>query len=192
MLEVLTVAERAASSVMKNSALLVIDMLNPYDHEDADQLIRTVEPIVEPLARLIDSADESGTDVVYVNDNYGDFSATRETIRERALAGRRPDLIDPIVPGSDRAFLMKARHSAFYSTALDYLLRQRHVERLILAGQVTEQCILYSALDAYVRHFSICVPRDVVATIDPRLGNAALEMMERNMRASVPASSPDL
>ncbi len=32
--------------------------------------------------------------------------------------------------------------------------------RLILAGQVTEQCILYSALDAYVRHFDIRIAQD--------------------------------
>jgi nicotinamidase-related amidase len=59
------------------------------------------------------------------------------------------------------------------------------VTRLILTGQVTEQCILYTALDAYVRHFSVCVPSDAVAPIDPDLGDAALRMMQRNMRAEI-------
>jgi nicotinamidase-related amidase len=77
------------------------------------------------------------------------------------------------------------RHSAFYSTSLEYLLRQREITNLILTGQVTEQCILYSALDAYVRHFSVCVPTDAVAPIDRELGDAALQMMERNMRAQI-------
>ena len=55
-------------------------------------------------------------------------------------------------------------------------------------GQVTEQCILYSALDAYVRHFSFVVPPDCVANIDPELGDAALTMMNKNMHAElVPA-----
>jgi nicotinamidase-related amidase len=45
--------------------------------------------------------------------------------------------------------------------------------------------VLYSALDAYVRHYQICIPRDAVAAIDPDLGAAALRMMERNMRAEV-------
>ncbi|HET9720235.1 MAG TPA: isochorismatase family protein, partial [Solirubrobacteraceae bacterium] len=48
-----------------------------------------------------------------------------------------------------------------------------------------EQCILYSALDAYVRHFDVVIPRDAVAHIDPDLARAALRMMERNMRAAV-------
>jgi nicotinamidase-related amidase len=55
----------------------------------------------------------------------------------------------------------------------------------LLTGQVTEQCILYSALDAYVRHFDVSVVTDAVAHIDPELAQAALSMMERNMRAEL-------
>jgi nicotinamidase-related amidase len=50
---------------------------------------------------------------------------------------------------------------------------------------VTEQCILYTALDGYVRHYSICVPRDAVAHIHPDLPEAALKMMQINMRAHI-------
>jgi hypothetical protein len=31
------------------SALIVVDMLNPYEHDDADVLAANVEAIVEPL-----------------------------------------------------------------------------------------------------------------------------------------------
>jgi nicotinamidase-related amidase len=57
----------------------------------------------------------------------------------------------------------------------------------VLAGQVTEQCILYSALDAYVRHLRVTVPPDGVAHIHEDLSDAALKMMERNMRAELAA-----
>jgi nicotinamidase-related amidase len=56
---------------------------------------------------------------------------------------------------------------------------------VILTGQVTEQCILYTALDAYVRHFEMIVPHDGVAHIDADLGKAALRMMAENMRAEI-------
>ena len=39
------------------------------------------------------------------------------------------------------------------------------------------QCILYTALDAYVRHFNVVIARH----IDNDLGSAALSMIERNM-----------
>ncbi len=82
-------------------------------------------------------------------------------------------------------FLEKVRHSAFYATPLAYLLRTLEPGRLILTGQVTEQCILYTALDAYVRHFELTVPSDAVAHIDADLGKAALRMMQENMRAEI-------
>ena len=50
---------------------------------------------------------------------------------------------------------------------------------------MTEQCILYTALDAYVRHFQVIVPPDAVAHIEAELGTAALRMMEENMRAEI-------
>lgn len=170
-------------------AVVVIDMLNPYDHEDADALAASAERIVEPLSDLIARAraaeHDDRADLIYVNDSYGDFTATRHSLVQRALDGRRPDLIEPIAPPDDVDFLFKVRHSAFYSTSLEYLLRQRRIEQVVLTGQVTEQCILYSALDAYVRHFDVRVACDCVAHIDPQLSEAALRMMQRNMRAEL-------
>ena len=171
---------------MSDTTLLVIDMLNAYQHEDADALAESTAEIVETVADLIHRVrDRDGIDVIYVNDNYGDFSATRETIVRQALDGAHPELVKPIVPDPGWPFLQKVRHSAFYSTSLDYLLGRQDTRRIILTGQVTEQCILYSALDAYVRHFDVTVPADAVAHIDAELGKAALRMMERNMRATV-------
>jgi nicotinamidase-related amidase len=174
----------------RGAALLVVDMLNPYDHEDADALAEHAAEAVEPLAGLIGRAREEGdVELVYVNDNLGDFAATRHDLVRRALDGRRPELVEPLVPADELPFIQKIRHSVFYGTALDHLLRQRELSTVILTGQVTEQCILYSALDAYVRHYDVCVVRDAVACIDPELGDAALRMMERNMRAQVVEAS---
>ena len=101
--------------------------------------------------------------IVYVNDIFGDWTLSRHELVERALEGRHPDLVDPIVPRDHVPFMTKGRHSIFYETQLEYLLRQSDVDRILLTGQVTEQCILYSALDAYVRHFQVGVVTDAVA-----------------------------
>ncbi|MFP5363970.1 MAG: cysteine hydrolase family protein [Thermoleophilia bacterium] len=169
---------------MKN-ALIVIDMLNEYAHEDADVLVESVREALPAMRRLVERAHEHGTPVVYVNDNYGDWSAGRPELIRRAVAGRARELVEPIAPGEGTWFIAKARHSIFYETQLEYLLREQEVERIVLVGQVTEQCILYSALDAYVRRFRVAVPRDAVAGIHPDLAQAALRMMQRNMRADV-------
>jgi nicotinamidase-related amidase len=178
---------------MSATALIVVDMLNPYEHEDAELLEGSVASIIGPLGELIAQAQmRHDVQVMFVNDNYGDFAATRDDIVARALNGKRPDLVEPIIPPKDCALLMKVRHSAFYSTPLEYVLRQSNAKKVVLTGQVTEQCILYSALDAYVRHFTVCVPRDGVAHIDAELGDAALRMMQRNMHAEIVTTAQTL
>jgi nicotinamidase-related amidase len=171
---------------MSDTAVLVIDMLNAYQHPDAEQLIPNVEPIVDPLAALIANCRRrDDVALIYVNDNYGDFTADNSDIVAAALQGERPDLVKPIVPDAGCRMLTKVRHSAFFSTPLEYLLNQLDTRNVILTGQVTEQCILYSALDAYVRHFQVTIAQDCVARIDDDLGRAALRMMESNMRAQL-------
>jgi nicotinamidase-related amidase len=185
--------QRGASGyppIMSDTAVLVIDMLNSYEHPDAEQLTPNVEKIVAPLADLIGRAAESDdVDLVYINDNYGDFTAQFSDLVRSACDGARPDLVDPIVPPKESRVLTKVRHSAFYSTALAYLLNRLETKRLVLTGQVTEQCILYTALDAYVRHIPVVIPTDAVAHIDADLGQAALKMMQQNMDAELTSAA---
>jgi nicotinamidase-related amidase len=169
----------------EQTALLIVDMLNTYEHEDADRLAASVKGVVPQIAALIERARSEDVPLVYVNDNYGDWNSSSEELAERAMAGRHPGLVEPLLPRRDDAFVIKARHSVFYSTPLEYLLQSMEVGRIVLAGQATEQCILYSALDGYVRHFEVVVPRDGVAHIYEHLADAAFEMMERNMHAQI-------
>lgn len=175
---------------MCDTAVLVIDMVNAYRHPDADLLIPHVAQILGPLTDLVGRARRrDDVQVIYVNDNYGNFTAGFADLVDAALAGRRPDLVEPIVPEEHDAVITKVRHSAFYSTPLAYLLDRGATSRVIVTGQVTEQCILYSALDAYVRHLDVVVPTDAVAHIDAALARAALEMMRRNMAASLTSAA---
>jgi nicotinamidase-related amidase len=174
------------------TALLVVDMLNPYEHEDAGPLVESARAVVDPLREAIAEAREREMLVAYINDNDGDWGAGANKLADAALNGAHPELIEPIRPWRGVPFVVKPRHSIFYQTQLDYLLRSQDIDRIILTGQVTEQCILYSALDGYVRHFEIVIARDCVAHIDEELADAALQMMERNMHAMVWAGADAL
>ena len=170
---------------MSRTALVVVDVLNPYEHDDAEILVESVEGTVDPIRALIGRAADEDVELVYVNDNYGDWNSSREELAKRALDGARGDLVEPLLPPDHASFVIKARHSIFYGTPLEYLLQQKEIDHLVLCGQVTEQCILYSALDAYVRELSVSVPTDAVAHIRPNLAEAALEMMRENMSAQL-------
>jgi nicotinamidase-related amidase len=170
---------------MPRRALVVIDMINTYDHEDAERLRGSAEEVVPVLGELVERARDAGAPVIYVNDNFGEWRSDHHALVEQALAGAHASLVEPIVPDENAMFVVKARHSVFYETPLEYLLGQQEIEEVVLTGQATEQCILYSALDAHIRHIPTIVPRDAVAHIHEDLAEAALRMMELNMEADV-------
>src|SRR3954451_24169655 len=138
-----------------NVALLVVDMLNRYEHEDAEPLQASVRDALPTMSGMIDAPRASDVLTVYVNANHGDWTAGRHALIEWAEDGADASLVAPIAPARDVPFLVKARHSVFYATQLEYLLREHGIERILMVGQVTEKCILYSALDAYIRHFEV-------------------------------------
>lgn len=170
---------------MARTALIVIDMINTYDHDDADLLLPSVRACLPTVRRLLAHARRCDVPVIYVNDNFGQWRSHHGEILETALRGPHADLVRAIAPDETSLFVVKARHSAFYETPLSYLLSQESVDHVVLCGQVTEQCVLYSALDAHIRHLNVTVPRDAVAHIHQDLAEAALRMMERNMAARV-------
>ncbi|MFG2589488.1 cysteine hydrolase [Streptomyces sp. NBC_01166] len=170
---------------MSRSALIVIDMLNTYSHPDAEILIPSVREALPRIVDLIERARDGGVPVIYVNDNFGEWRSHHGEIIDATLSGPYSELVEPVLPDDESLFVVKARHSIFYETPLTYLLSQLDVGRVILCGQVTEQCVLYSALDAHIRHLSVTIPDDAVAHIHPDLAKASLQMMERNMDASI-------
>jgi len=171
---------------LPQTALIVTDMLNAYDHEDADKLAESVAAQLPQMLELRDAArDREDVLLVYVQDNYDAWEVGREQLVDRALKGEHAELVEPIAPHDPVAFIPKGRHSIFYQTALDHVLSVAEVKRVIIIGQVTEQCVLYSALDAYLRGYDVVAPPDAVAHIDDELADAALKMMARNMHADL-------
>ncbi|MFF0204520.1 cysteine hydrolase family protein [Streptomyces sp. NPDC005017] len=169
-------------------ALIVIDMINTYDHEDAELLVPSARRVVPVLADLIARARLARAPVIYANDNFGSWRSHHGELVDTALAGAHADLVEPVRPDDDSLFVVKARHSIFHETPMSYLLWRLGAGHIVLSGQVTEQCVLYSALDAHIRHLEVTVPEDAVATIHPQLGSAAMEMMQRNMNAQIVAA----
>src|SRR3954470_11013521 len=104
-------------------------MLNQYDHSDADKLAGCVRERLPQMVELRHAAKaREDVKLVYVNDNYDEWEAGRETLIERAMDGRHPELVEPMAPEGDRPFLPKGRHSIFYETALAHLLRVEDVK----------------------------------------------------------------
>lgn len=74
-------------------------MPNPYEHEDAEQLTLSVEQAVGTVRTLVQRARREHVEIIYVNDNYGNWTSSREELVHAAVNGARPDLVEAIVPG---------------------------------------------------------------------------------------------
>jgi nicotinamidase-related amidase len=173
---------------MPKSILLIVDMLTDYDFPGADSLRRGAPEVVERINACREAATEAGVPVVFANDIDEQFSGSRELLFEQMANGPHGELVRPLKPADEDSFIHKGRHSAFYGTPLADLLYEWEVEKVVLAGQVTEQCIIYTGFDAHVRHYEIEVLTDCVLSIDAELGDAALRMMKENMSAALTAS----
>src|SRR3954447_14597 len=97
------------SNNSNKSALIVVDMINSYDFEDAEPLAECVRERLPTMVELVERAIERDTKVVYVNDNFGAWPRGRKELGETMLAGEHRDLIEPIALGDDVDFVVKAR-----------------------------------------------------------------------------------
>jgi nicotinamidase-related amidase len=164
-----------------SNVLLIVDMLTNWQYEGAGDVAVGAPEAVTAINR----ARRSGARVVYANDLDGGFHGSRERTFEMAMAGRHPELVAPLEPEEHEDFIHKGQHSAFYGTPLAHLLDVGEAKNVILAGQVTEQCILYTALDARVRGYGVTVLTDAVLCQYRKLGDAALEMIDLNMEGTL-------
>jgi nicotinamidase-related amidase len=94
-----------------------------------------------------------------------------------------------LLPAADDYFVLKPKHSGFFSTTLDILLEDLRVRTLILTGLTAADCVLFTASDAYLRDFHLIVPDECVASIDPRHTRQPLAHMHRVLKAEVASST---
>ncbi len=79
---------------------------------------------------------------------------------------------------SDFVINYKRRYSAFFQTDLDLLLRSLKVRTLIMAGVVTEVCILATAFDAHAYDYFVVVVKDCVSGLTLKGHEGALHIIE--------------
>jgi len=161
------------------TALLAVDLVNPFDFEGAGPLLRQLRRVVPAIARLLAGARRTGAPLVYCNDNFGQWRSDFHA-NVAACAGegaRGADVVRRMLPEPGDYFVLKPRHSVFYATPLDFLLEQLRVQRLLLCGIATDSCILQSALSAVTRGYEVAVVADAVAAQSATRTRRALDLL---------------
>jgi nicotinamidase-related amidase len=171
-------------------ALLLVDVINDFDFPEADQLLRYARPMAKRLLRLKQRAQEAGIPVIYVNDNFGRWKSDfRHTVEHCEKKGRGSELVKLLRPEQNDYFVLKPKHSGFFSTTLETLLRYLETQSLILTGIAGNFCVLFTANDAYMRDFNLFVPSDCTVSNTRQENQSALRLMKKFLKADTRPSS---
>lgn len=174
-------------------ALLLIDVINDLDFPEANQLLRHARPMARKLLRLKERAKKAGIPVIYVNDNFGRWQSDFRRQVEHCLRGdsKGHEIVQLLRPEEDDYFVLKPKHSGFFSTTLETLLRYLGSRRLILTGIAGNFCVLFTANDAYMRDYELIIPSDCTASNSAEENREALALMRKFLKADT-RPSPQL
>lgn len=170
-------------------ALLIVDVINDLDFPEAKQMLRFVPAMARKLAKLKTRAKAAGVPVIYVNDNFGRWRSDFRKLVEHCRESHARELVDTLRPDEDDYFVLKPKHSGFFASALETLLRYLESRRLIVTGIAGNFCVLFTANDAYIRDYELLVPADCCISNTERENREALSLMKRFLKANVGEST---
>jgi len=171
-------------------ALLLVDVINDLEFEGAEALVVQAVPMAHRIAALKRRAKAAGIPAIYANDNFGRWQSDFKKVVEHCLEDgvRGADVARILQPEDDDYFVLKPKHSAFYATTLDILLDYLAARTLIFTGIAGNNCILFSANDAYMRDFNLLVPSDCVVSNTEEENQHALRQIRMVLKADTTPS----
>jgi nicotinamidase-related amidase len=167
------------------SALLLVDFLNPLDFTRDAAFVRRALAAARATEKLIARMRRAKRPVIYANDHWGEWTRNFDDLISRIASRRVPGraLVEVLTPQAGDYTVLKPRHSAFYGTPLEFLLDELRIDSLVIAGIAADNCVLFTASDAYVRKFKLWIPANCVAAERDAYRVAALAHMQRVLKA---------
>jgi nicotinamidase-related amidase len=172
-------------------ALLLVDVINDFEFPGGGKLLQQALPAAKRIATLKKRCHEIGVPAIYVNDNFGKWRSDFKKLVSHCLrdATRGERVVKLLKPQREDYFVLKPKHSGFYSTTLDLLLQYLGAQTLIVTGFTGDICILFTASDAFMRDYRLIVPSDCVVSEDKKENNRTLKFMQRVLEADVRPSN---
>ena len=169
------------------SALLLIDVINDFEFDGGEKLLELAMPVGARIAQLKQRAKAAGIPAIYVNDNFGKWQSDLNKIVSHCLEDgvRGEPFVRQVLPDEDDYFVLKPKHSGFYCTSLDLLLTHLPAHNLILTGIAGNNCVLFTANDAYMRDFKLFIPSDCSVSETKEENDYALDQMQKVLKADI-------
>ena len=185
----------SSTGAERRTALFLVDVINDMDFEGSEALVGLAEPMARRLQALKRRARAAGMPTIYINDNFGKWRSDFRMLVEHCVNDPVPgrEVARLLKPDEEDYFVLKPKQSAFYGTTLDTLLRDLGTTTVILTGVAGDNCVLFSANDAYMRDLKLFIPSDCVASNSEEENRSALKLMQKVVKADIrPSTELDL
>jgi len=171
--------------------LLLIDVINDLEFEGGEELLQNALPAAKNIAHLKERARQAEVPVIYANDNFGRWRSDFNKIVQHCLRDqvRGQPIAELLKPEEEDYFVLKPKHSGFFSTTLDLLLEYLGAHTLVIAGIAGNNCVLFTANDAYMRDYKLIIPANCTASINQTDNDNALQQMQDVLKADIRPSA---
>lgn len=158
-------------------ALLVVDMLEDFIHEDGALTVgESGKEIVGFVKEKIEEYRKNNYPIVFICDNHEIDDKEFLMFPPHCIQGEEGcQIIEDIEVKENDKIIYKRRYSSFYGTDLDLYLREKEINEISLVGVCTNICILYTAADARNMNYKVNIYKDGVASFDEKAHEFALK-----------------
>lgn len=168
---------------MNKTALLIVDMVKDFTDPEGLVYYPQNREVLPKIRKVLDKCREHGCLIVFLQ------HCNRKDKPDRRIASMRPNClegtsgieIDPMLPVDEKKdyVIRKRRYSGFFGTDLDLVLRENHIENLIIVGTKTNCCIRATVTDAFYLDYNGIVLSDCVATNSETVQQVHLEDIKK-------------
>jgi len=185
----------------RRTALLVIDMQRDFVDpggfgEQLGNDVSRLRRVIAPLQRVLEAMRSAGYPVIHTREGHlpdlSDCPPTKSArghlttgIGDVGPMGRilvrgsyGHDIIDELKPVGDETVIDKPGKGAFFATDLDFILRNRNIQSLVVTGVTTEVCVNTTVREANDRGYECLVLEDCVGSYFPEFQEYALRMIK--------------
>ncbi len=171
------------------NVVLVADMVRGFCEEGHNLYLGPpVREIIPRIQKLLRQEKEKGSHIIFLCDTHDPDDLEFEMFPPHCIRGSEEPEVIPELQEFAEEIIPKRRYSAFFETNLGQRLKELNPDKIIVVGDCTDICVMYTVADARNRDYAVEVPADCVATFDPAAHKFALRQIKTVLGAEVPGA----
>ena len=161
-------------------ALIIIDLQNDYFEGGKFPLWNT-SAVLENIKVAIKKANENSVPIIFVEHIVPKESGGLAPFFNEGTEGAkiRQDLLE-LAPNAK--VVTKTYADGFYETNLEEVLSSLGVEKLIICGMMTQNCVTHTAISKSADKYKVSILPECTTTVDEMIHNIALHAVSTRIQ----------